>query len=38
MSNKMSPKVPQVVGKEFELTQELIEGFGKDGEGEMGKE
>jgi hypothetical protein len=38
MSNEMSVNVPQVVGKESESTQELMEGFGKAMEGKIGKE
>jgi hypothetical protein len=38
MSSETSMNVPQVVGNEFELTRELIEGFGKEGEGDNGKE
>jgi hypothetical protein len=38
MSNDTRGKVPHVVGNMSELTQELIEGFGKLGEGLIGKE
>ena len=38
MSSEMSVHVSQVVGNELELTRELIDGFGKEAEGEAGKE
>ena len=38
MSSKTSANVPQVVGKELESTRELIDGFGKEEEGDIGKE
>ena len=38
MSSEMSANVPQVVGNELELTRELIDGFGKMEEGDIGKE
>jgi hypothetical protein len=38
MSSDTSANVPQVVGNELESTRELIDGFGKVEEGEIGKE
>ena len=38
MSKETSANVPQVVGNELESTRELIDGFGKREEGDIGKE
>jgi len=38
MRRQITEKVPHVHGKSSELVKELMEGFGKDGEGESGKD